>query len=112
MMISFKSFLSLKPFTWVSMIAWLAYAWSWLAALTMSHYAFSWVLQLHNPLRHELLAGFTLGMLYGLPAFLGLLILPYFKKNTLNFKGKFLWYMPLMVSVISWVTLRIMGVMN
>lgn len=68
----------------MNIVRWITFAWGGFAALVMAYYATQWAVQPHNPLRNEFWLGFSLGLVYGMPAWLGLPVLAYIGRQELS----------------------------
>lgn len=90
-------------------VRWLTFAWGCLALSTMGYYASQWVIQVDNPLRHELGIGVGFGFLFGWPAWLGLPILAFFGRKQLGRFGVLVLISPVLLAGAVFAVLSLLG---
>ena len=75
----------------------------------MGYYASQWVIQVDNPLRHELGIGVGFGFLFGWPAWLGLPILAFFGRKQLGRFGVLVLISPVLLAGAVFAVLSLLG---
>jgi hypothetical protein len=79
---------------------WLVFTWGFLACAAMVYFGVAWLVQVDNPLRHELSVGFATALLYGWPAWLGLPTFVVWQRHNLTTCERSLLLSPVAVAVL------------
>ena len=83
----------------------IAFIWGTLACSTMAYYTALWITQSENPLRHELGLGFGMGLVFGIPAWVGIPVAIYIGRKLLPRPYLVALSLPMVVATLSTVIL-------
>jgi hypothetical protein len=96
----------------MNIVRWITFAWGCLAGLVMAYFAVQWSIQAHNPLRNELGFGFGTGLIYGLPAWIGLPVWAYLGRTGLDRFQLALLLSPFFLALAAFAAFAFLGLME